>query len=97
MDIRSGLDGLKSILGVTQPAAPAAGNVRRGAAAESGGLDADQVTFSQAGSEAAQAASAGDVRADKVAQVRAAIAAGTYAVPASAVASRMVDSMLGGR
>jgi hypothetical protein len=34
------------------------------------------------------------VRADKVAAVQAALAAGTYSVPASAVASRVIDSML---
>lgn len=97
MDIRSGLDGLKSILGVSQPAAPAAGNVRRGGAAEGTGLASDEVTFSSAGSEVAQSASAGDVRMEKVAQVQAALAAGTYSVPASAVASSMVDAMLGSR
>jgi anti-sigma28 factor (negative regulator of flagellin synthesis) len=36
------------------------------------------------------------VRTDKVAGVQAAIAAGTYNVPTSAVASKMVDAMLGG-
>ena len=35
------------------------------------------------------------VRADKVAQIQAALASGTYNVPASAVASKVVDSMLG--
>jgi anti-sigma28 factor (negative regulator of flagellin synthesis) len=34
------------------------------------------------------------VRPDKVANVKAALAAGTYNVPASAVASRVVDEML---
>jgi anti-sigma28 factor (negative regulator of flagellin synthesis) len=33
---------------------------------------------------------------DKVASVQAALEAGTYNVPASAVASRVVDAMLGG-
>jgi anti-sigma28 factor (negative regulator of flagellin synthesis) len=36
------------------------------------------------------------IRTDKVAAVQAAMAAGTYNVPASAVASKMVDAMLGG-
>jgi anti-sigma28 factor (negative regulator of flagellin synthesis) len=33
---------------------------------------------------------------DKVASVHAALAAGTYNVPASAVAGKVVDAMLGG-
>jgi anti-sigma28 factor (negative regulator of flagellin synthesis) len=33
---------------------------------------------------------------DKVASIQAALAAGTYNVPTEAVASRMVDAMLGG-
>jgi anti-sigma28 factor (negative regulator of flagellin synthesis) len=37
-----------------------------------------------------------DVRTDKVAAVQAALEAGTYDVPASAVASKVVDAMLGG-
>jgi negative regulator of flagellin synthesis FlgM len=36
-----------------------------------------------------------EVRMDKVASIQAALAAGTYNVPAAAVASRVVDSMLG--
>ncbi len=96
MDIRSGLDGLKSILGVTQPDAARTQAARRGPSAEPGAFDADNVTFSSAASEVAQAASTeGGVRTDKVAGIQAALAAGTYAVPASAVASSMVDAMLG--
>jgi len=33
---------------------------------------------------------------DKVASVQAALAAGSYAVPASAVAQKMIDAMLAG-
>ncbi len=36
-----------------------------------------------------------DVRADKVASLQAAIAAGTYNVPSSAVADKLIESMLG--
>ena len=36
----------------------------------------------------------GGVRTDKVAEIQAALQAGTYDVPASAVAAKMVDAML---
>jgi negative regulator of flagellin synthesis FlgM len=94
MDIRSSLDGLKSLLGVT-PSAPAAPQARGNAAAAGSAFASDRATFSSAGSEVSLSASEPGVRADKVAGVQAAIAAGTYNVPASAVASKVVDSMLG--
>ncbi len=98
MDIRNGLDGLKTILGVNEAAAAPAAGARNKAPAAEGALDTDRATFSAAGSEVAMAASGPDVRADKVASVQSALAAGTYNVPATAVASKMVDAMLtGGR
>jgi negative regulator of flagellin synthesis FlgM len=82
---------------VSQPATPAAqpknGN---GSANGAGALSADRATVSSAGTEVAQTASDPGVRLDKVARVQSAIAAGTYNVPASAVASKLVLSMLGG-
>jgi negative regulator of flagellin synthesis FlgM len=94
MDIRSSLDGLKSLLGVTPPTT-AAPQARSGGAAMGSGLGSDQATFSSAGSEVSLTASEPGVRTDMVASVQAALAAGTYNVPASAVASKVVDSMLG--
>jgi negative regulator of flagellin synthesis FlgM len=94
MDIRTGFDGLRSLLGVSQPntaAAPA----KSGAARENSPVSSDVATLSSAGSEVAQSALDGGVRMDKVSSIQAALAAGTYNVPASAVASRLVDSMLG--
>jgi anti-sigma28 factor (negative regulator of flagellin synthesis) len=44
----------------------------------------------------AQSASASGVRADKVSAIQGALAAGTYNVPASAVAGKVVDAMLAG-
>ena len=93
MDIRSSLDGLKSLLGVTAPA-PATTKVKTGAASEGSSLTSDRATLSSAGSEVAQSASDGGVRTEKVAEIKAALQAGTYSVPASAVAGRIVDSML---
>jgi flagellar biosynthesis anti-sigma factor FlgM len=100
MDIRGGLDGLKSLLGVTQAtqAGAQAGtqSVRSGTGAgETASVSRDRATLSSAGSEVAQSAADGGVRMDKVASIQAALSAGTYSVPASAVASRMVDAMLG--
>lgn len=93
MDIRNSLDGLKSLLGVNTPA-PAATQPKTNSAVGSSALGSDQATFSSAGSEVSQLGSEADVRTDKVAAVQATLAAGTYNVPASAVASKMVDAML---
>jgi negative regulator of flagellin synthesis FlgM len=96
MDIRSSLDGLKSLFGVS-PTTPSATQSKSAAATATAGsaLDSDRATLSSAGSEASQAVSEEGVRTDKVAEVQAALAAGTYSVPALAVASKMVDAMLG--
>ena len=93
MDIRSSLDGLRSLLGVTgqQPAGLASRtNAQTGAIAPV----SDLATLSSAGSEVSQSASADEVRMEKVAAVQAVLASGSYNVPASAVASKMVDAML---
>ncbi len=95
MDIRNSLDGLKSLLGVTPPA-PAAPQTRNSAATSGSALGSDLATLSSAGSEVSLTAADSTVRTDKVAAVQAALAAGTYDVPASAVASKVVDAMLGG-
>jgi negative regulator of flagellin synthesis FlgM len=94
MDINSSFDGLRSLLGVNS-AAPAATPAKNGAAQPGGvGLGSDQATLSSAASEVSEAAGGDGVRWDKVAQIQSALASGTYSVPASAVASRVVDSML---
>ena len=93
MDIRTGLDGLKTLLGVSatetpkpQPVKPAPVSVQS---------PHDSATFSSAAAGVAQSADA-DVRTDKVASIQAALAAGTYNVPASAVAGKLVDALLNG-
>ncbi len=96
MDLRTSLDGLKSLLGTT-PASPATPQTRSAATAGGSALTSDSATLSSAGSEVAQTSSGDDVRMDKVAAVQAALGAGTYSAPASAVASRVVDAMLGSR
>jgi len=96
MDIRNSLDGLKSLLGVSQPAQPNTG-ARSNASAASSALGSDRATLSSAGSEVLQSAGEDGIRMDKVSGIQAALAAGTYNVPPAAVASKMVDAMLAGQ
>jgi flagellar biosynthesis anti-sigma factor FlgM len=96
MDIRTGFDGLRSLLGVSQPTTTTATQPAKNGAAQNNPVSSDVATLSSAGSEVAQSAADDGVRMDKVSSIQAALAAGTYNVPASAVASRMVDAMLGG-
>jgi flagellar biosynthesis anti-sigma factor FlgM len=93
MDIRSSLDGLKTLFGVT-PAASSPPRPQAGKPAESSLLPSDRATLSSAGSEVAQAIADGGLRSEKVEQIQAALEAGIYSVPASAVAAKVVDSML---
>jgi negative regulator of flagellin synthesis FlgM len=93
MDIRSSLEGLKSIFGAA-PAPPAASQTKPGSQTGAPATAGDRATLSSAGSEVAQTASDSDVRWDKVASIQAQLAAGTYNVPASAVASKLVESLL---
>jgi negative regulator of flagellin synthesis FlgM len=97
MDIRTSLDGLKSLLGVAPAPAAATQQARNTAPTAASALSSDSATLSSAGSEVSLAASESDVRTGKVAAIQSALAAGTYSVPASAVASRVVDAMLGGQ
>lgn len=98
MDLRTSLDGLKSLLGTTSASEASTPQNRSVASASSASvLNSDSATLSSAGSEASLTSSGSDVRMDKVASVQAALAAGTYNVPISAVASKLVDAMLGGQ
>lgn len=54
----------------------------------------DQATVSAAGGLVAQALTTSDVRMEKVAPLQAAIANGTYNVPASEVANKLVEHLL---
>jgi flagellar biosynthesis anti-sigma factor FlgM len=99
MDISSSLDGLRSLLGVNTAATAATPATnqpanRSGNGSTTGGLGGDLATLSSAASQVSETAGGDSVRWDKVAQIQSALQSGTYFVPASAVASKVVDSML---
>ena len=94
MEIRSGLEGLRTLLGVDAAPQPAVRGSSTGPQTPSG---ADRATLSAAANEIAQPESGDAARSQKVAAVQAALAAGTYRVAPAAVASKLVDAMLGGQ
>ncbi|MFZ0747224.1 MAG: flagellar biosynthesis anti-sigma factor FlgM [Terracidiphilus sp.] len=98
MDIRNSVEGLKTLLGVPSTDRMQAQQVKSGSAAntDASPLVGDSATLSSAGTEVAQTAAESGVRMEKVAAVQAALAAGTYNVPAAAVAGKVVDAMLSG-
>jgi flagellar biosynthesis anti-sigma factor FlgM len=95
MEMRNSLDGLKTLLGVPSTELTKPQSTKNTSATDPAALAGDHATLSNAGSEVSQTAADSDVRMDKVAAVRAALAAGTYSVPASAVAGKVVEAMLG--
>jgi negative regulator of flagellin synthesis FlgM len=96
MDIRNSFDGLRSLLGVNVQDAAATGNKSASVASTPTiGSDSSTVSVSNAASQVSQTAADDSVRMDKVTSVQSALASGTYNVPASAVATKIVDAMLG--
>jgi len=67
-----------------------------GRAAAVSAFDSGGATLSEAANEVSQPAIGECVRWEKVAAIRAALAAGTYFVPAEALAAKLVESMLSG-
>ena len=101
----TGLDGINSLekalgtLGVKEnratDAASAATTQPAGTAtAQAVNQNTDQASVSSAGGLVAQLANSSDVRTERVAQLQAAIASGTYNVPASTVADKLVSHLL---
>jgi negative regulator of flagellin synthesis FlgM len=84
-----------NVSGVSQAAQSAATNGTGPAVSSSAAsLGTDQASVSSTGGLVAQALSTPDVRTDKVAELQSAIASGSYQVPASEVAGKIVDSLL---
>jgi negative regulator of flagellin synthesis FlgM len=97
MEIRSNLEGLSSLLGTNATDAVAERAKSHASAAAPSALGTDHATLSSAASEMAQSAGQDGVRMENVMAIQAALNDGTYSVPASAVAAKVVDSMLGGK
>lgn len=94
MEIRNSAEALNALLGVTSAGKARVEQARGETPAGQEPFVGDRATLSSAGTEISQSAAEADVRPEKVAGVRAAIASGSYNVPASAVASKVVDAML---
>ena len=83
----------KNVGGTAATRAGGSDGVTSGSVASNGSLD--HASLSVAGGLAAGSTDMSDVRTTKVAELRQAIASGTYNIPASAVADKMVEGMLG--
>lgn len=94
MNVNNDVQGLQQLF-PTQEIAKAEAAAPQRSGAETVSAAGDQATLSPAASMAAEAAQDPGVRMDKVTAVQEAIAAGTYNVPSSAVAGKMIDQMLG--
>jgi flagellar biosynthesis anti-sigma factor FlgM len=102
MNIRSGIENLPQIQPSPTVALAKAQTNTPTLASESAisSAKADEASLSSAGTQVARSAStarisdAADVRLDKIAAIQAQLQAGTYSVPASAVAQRIIGALL---
>lgn len=96
MEVRNNVDGLKSFLGIglAVPATGVASGSHVSGAAKP--LAGDVASLSSLGAHMQQAGTESDVRAEKVASVRAALDAGTYQVSSATLAAKVVETMLQG-
>lgn len=95
MEIRSSVQRLKTTFGVLPADIAQSQTGMRGRARLNVHI-VDGNTVSSALVERSQTGSVNTARAEKVAAVKAALVAGTYSVPATAVACRLVNAMLTG-
>ena len=96
MEIRNDGEAIKTFLGVPSTAPAPTHALRPDTTAMQAAFAGDQATFSQAATEVSHAADDSTVRMDKVTAIQQALASGTYNVPATAVAGKVIDAMLGG-
>ena len=96
MDIRSSLDGLKSLLGTTQTAQVSTDARSTASTTTPSALESDSATVSSAAAQVSQTAADEGVRMDKVTAIQSALSSGSYNVAAAVVATKLVDSMMAG-
>lgn len=94
MEIRNNAEALKAFLGVSTLSGHGQTTRRPEMERAQAAFGGDEATLSQAGTEFAGAAAREGVRMDKVVAVQQALAAGTYSVPATKVADKVIDAML---
>ena len=92
MNVQNNLQGLQQLFSSQEVTQHAKAGESQGAGAKTG---TDEATLSSAASAASAVAQDSDVRTDKVAAIQQALASGAYNVPASEVAGKMIDHMLG--
>lgn len=100
----TGISDLQTVfgaLGGTQNTSRANGAEARTATVSAAGVntatgDDQKVSVSSTAGALAQVASGSDVRHEKVAQLQAAIASGTYSVSSGDIADKLISSMLNG-
>lgn len=93
MNVNNNLQGLQQLFSSQEVNQQAA---RTGASdAQAVHPGTDNATLSSAASVAAAAAPDSDVRMEKVNAIQQALASGAYNIPASEVAGKMIDHMLG--
>lgn len=92
MNVANGIDSLARVSSIQPTVATVP--VKNADAAPETGLSHDSAQLSSVGAQVAQSAAVSDVRLDKVAAIQSALQSGTYQVPASDVAQKMVDAMI---
>lgn len=92
MNVSNSIENLSQVLS-PQPA-PVTATGKGGSAGAPASSQTDTAQVSAVATQVAQSASASDIRLDKVASIQAALQAGTYQVPASAVAQSVIGALL---
>jgi len=95
MEIRNNAEALNAFLGVSSSRSMDSRTIHSAAAEDiKAALAGDEATLSSVGAAMQGAANPDGVRLGRVAAVQQALAAGTYNVPASQVAEKIVETML---